>query len=600
MTNIFYEDRNDIPAEYTWDLNAIYNSEDEWLEDINESIEIATKLSEYKDRVGESKESLLEVFELQIALNRKITKTYSYANMFLDQDTRNSKAQELKDKIMQTIVKSSELTSFIVPEMLEIDSDILKKYIDESQELKLYEHSIMETLRQKEHFLSPKEESLLAQVGEVTGASQQTFSMLSNADLRFPKIKNENGEEVELTQGNFVPFLRNKDRKVRETAYNEFYDTYGSFKNTFAQTLSGNVKKNIFNARVRNYNSSIEAALDNNNIPVKVYENLIESVHDNLDAMHKYISIRKRALKLDKLKYYDLYTPIIDNYEFNIPYEEGKALMVEGLQPLGKEYLDAVDEGLRDRWIDVYENSGKRSGAYSGGAYDTKPYILLNYQNEIDSVFTLAHEMGHSIHSYLTRKYQEPIYGNYCIFVAEVASTCNEALLLNHMLKNYKSEEEKLFLLNHYLESFRGTVFRQTMFAEFEKIIYEYAENGGALTADYLSETYKELNLKYYGEEIEVDERIATEWARIPHFYYNYYVFQYATGFSAAIALSQNILNEGEVAVERYLNFLKSGSSDYPINVLQKAGVDMMTKEPVDNALKIFRDLVDEMDELIK
>lgn len=599
MTNIYYEDRKDIPVEYTWDLSAMYKDKSQWEEDIKTALELAGKLSSFKGKVGDSKETLLEIMKLQDDIKRKISKVYSYSNMNLDQDTREGKAQELKDKAIQTLVKIEEKSSFLVPEILEIKEDTLKNYIKEDRELKVYEQAINEIIRQKKHYLSPREESILAQVSEVTGASQQTFSMLNNADLKFPSIKDEKGKEVELTQGNYIPFVRSNDRRVRKDAYNALYDTYDSFINTFTQTLSGEVKKNIFNARIRNYDSSIEASLDQNNIPVKVYENLIESVHENLDSMYKYMDIRKRALELDKLKMYDIYTPIVKDFEFSIGYEEGKDLMLKGLEPLGKEYLDAVNKGLNERWIDVYENTGKRSGAYSSGVYDSKPYILLNYQNELDSVFTLAHEMGHSIHSYLTRKYQPPIYGGYGIFVAEVASTCNEALLLDHMLKNVKSDEEKLYLLNHYLESFRATVFRQTMFAEFEKVIYEYVENGGALTADYLSETYKDLNKKYFGENVEIDDKIAREWARIPHFYYNYYVFQYATGFSAAIALSQDILKNGEVAVERYLDFLKSGSSDYPINVLKKAGVDMTTKEPVDNALKIFRELVDEMDKLI-
>ena len=599
MSKVFYEDRKDIPEEYKWDLKAMYENEEEWKSDIDKALKIADEIRSYKGKVGDSKDNLLKVLKLSDDLNRALSKAYSFTNMNLDQDTRDGKAQELKDKSLQTLVQVDEKISFLTPELLLIEEEKVEAYMKEDEKLEVYKHYWLELLRRKEHVLSPREESILAQMGEVAEASQQTFSMLNNADLKFPKIENEDGEEVEITHGNFIPFMRSTDRRVREDAYKALYKTYGNFKNTFAQTLSGEVKKNIFNSKVRNYNTSREASLDKNNIDVKVYDNLIESVHENLDAMHKYMNIRKRALGLEKLEMYDIYTPIVKDFEFNIEYEEGKDLMLKGLEPLGKEYLDGVNEGLNERWIDVYENTGKRSGAYSSGTYDSKPYILLNYQNELDDVFTLAHEMGHSMHSYLTRKYQPPIYGGYSIFVAEVASTANEALLLDHMLENTESKEERLYLLNHYLEQFRGTVFRQTMFAEYEKIIYEYVEDGGALTADYLSKTYKDLNVKYYGEDINVDDNIALEWARIPHFYYNYYVFQYATGYSAAISLSQSILKEGQPAVDRYLEFLKSGSSDYPINVLKKAGVDMTTKEPVDNAMKIFRELVDEMDKLI-
>lgn len=599
MSKIFYEDRKDIPEEYTWDLRAMYKDDSEMLKDLDRALELADEIATYSGKIGDSKESLLDVLKLSDDLTRLISKAYSYSSMNLDQDTRNGRAQELKDKALQIYVKAGEKTSFLLPELLSIDENKIKDYIESSDDLRIYKHFIEDSLRNKKHVLSMEEETLLAQMGEMSEASQQTFAMLNNADLKFPSIKNEEGQEVEITQGNFIPFMRSKDRRVRKDAYEALYTTYDSFKNTFAQTLGGEIKKNIFNSRVRNYDSSLKASLFTNNVDVDVYENLIDSVHENLDAMHKYMDIRKRALGLEELRMYDIYTPMVQDFEIDVEYEEAKQLMLEGLDPLGKEYLEGVEEGLKDRWIDVYENAGKRSGAYSSGTYDSKPYILLNYQNQLDDVFTLVHEMGHSMHSYLTRKYQPAVYGSYSIFVAEVASTTNEALLLDYLLKNSQSKEEKLYLLNHYLEQFRGTVFRQTMFAEFEKIIYEHVENGGTLTPDYLSDTYKDLNIKYYGDSINVDDYIAMEWARIPHFYYNYYVFQYATGYSAAISFSQKILNEGQESRDSYLEFLKSGSSDYPIKVLKKAGVDMTTKDPVNNAMKIFRELVDEMDKLI-
>lgn len=593
------KERKDMDLEYTWDLESMYKDEKAWEEDVKLVLEKSKDFEKYEGRTGESKETLLNVLKGRDEIYRKASHINSYASMKLDQDTRSGDSQSKSDKALAVYVQVSERTSFIIPEILQIDEDILNKYCEESEELSLYKQDLDDILRQKEHVLSIKEENLLAQMGEVANSPQQIFSMLNNADLKFPTIKDENGIDVEITHGNFIPLMESKDRNVRKSAFEALYHTYEDFKNTYAQTLSGNTKMNIFNAKARNYNSSIEASLDQNNIPVTVYDNLINSVHNNLDSMHKYMEIRKRALELDELHMYDLYTPIIKDTDFNVPFEEGKELILEGLHPLKDEYINIVKEGFNNRWIDVYENKGKRSGAYSGGSYDSNPFILLNYHDTLDSVFTTAHEMGHSVHSYLSRKNQPYVYGGYSIFVAEVASTANEALLLDHMLKNVKDENEKIYLLNHYLEQFRSTVFRQTMFAEFEKIIYEQVEQGGALTADYLSATYKELNEKYYGPSMVVDDEIAIEWARIPHFYYNYYVFQYATGYSAAVSLSQQILEEGEPAVERYLNFLKSGRSDYPINVLQKAGVDMTKEEPVDNALKLFGELVDEMDKLI-
>lgn len=593
------KERKDIPKEYTWDLESMYKSVEEWEKDLTDVLFKAEELEKYKGKVGESSKTLLQVLKDMEEVYRKADNVYTYSHMKLDEDTTVSASQAIFDKAMAAYVKVKEKTSFIIPEILEIDEKTIERFFNEEEGLSLYKQYLDNILRKKEHILSSDMENILAQVGEIASAPENIYSMLTDADMKFPTIKDEKGNDVEITHANFIPLLESKNRDVRKAAFDGLYTTYESFKNTLAQTLNANIKANIFNARVRKYNSALEASLDENNIPVSVYENLIKAIHNNLDSMYKYMEIRKRALGVEELHMYDLYTPIVKDVDFDIPYEECKEIIIRGLQPLKDEYLNVVKEGFESRWIDVYENKGKRSGAYSSGSYDSKPFILTSYHNTLDSAFTVAHEMGHSVHSYFTRKNQPFIYGNYSIFLAEVASTCNEALLINYMLNNVKNENEKLYLLNHYLEQFRTTVYRQTMFAEFEKTIYEHVEKGEALTADYLCDTYKKLNEKYYGPNVVIDDHIAIEWARIPHFYYNFYVYQYATGFSAAVALSQKILNEGDSAVEKYINFLKSGSSDYPINVLKVAGVDMTTEEPVNNALKVFRQLVDEMDKLI-
>lgn len=592
-------ERSEIQKEDQWDLESMFANLDEWNLDYNKAKEMGENFESYKGKVVESSENLLNTLVDQGELIRKTSHLYSYARMRLDEDTRKASSQELADRAMGLFVEVQDKISFVTPEILSLDEEKLESFIQEEPKLELYRKYLANIVRQREHVLSPREESILAQMGEVANAPEKIFSMLNNADLRFPEIENEDGETVEITHGNFIPLLESSNRKVRRSAYEALYDTYNSFKNTFAASLNGELKKNIFNANLRSYGSSRAASLDENNVDLSVYDNLISSVHDNLDSMHKYMEIRKRALGVDELRMYDIYTPIVKDADMKIPFDQGVETIKRALEPLGKEYMDVVEEGFSSRWIDIYENKGKRSGAYSGGSYDSKPFILLNYHDTLDNMFTTAHELGHSIHSYFTRKHQPFVYGNYSIFVAEVASTANEALLMDYMLKNTEDKTERLYLLNHYLESFRGTVFRQTMFAEFEMKINQHLESGGSLTAEYLSETYRALNELYYGSDVVMDDHIAVEWARIPHFYYNYYVFQYATGYSAAVALSQGILEEGEPAVKRYIDFLKSGSSDYPINVLKTAGVDMTTKGPVDGAMKLFRELVEEMDKLI-
>ena len=592
-------ERKDVLKEDTWDLESLFENFQAWEKSYDKVVKLASEFVSYQNKTTSSGGVLYKVLVDKDDLFRQVQNLYSYASMNLDQDTRDGKSQALSDKALGLFVEVQEKTSFLTPEILSLDSSKLETFYKEEPKLELYKQFIDNIIRQKDHVLSSREESILAQMGEVADAPQKVFSMLNNADLKFPTIKDETGKDVEITHGNFIPLMESENRDVRKAAFKGLYSTYEGYKNTFAATLNGDLKKNIFNANIRNYKSSRQASLDQNNILTSVYDNLINSIHNNLDSMYKYMEIRKRALGVEELHMYDLYTPIVKDVGFKIPYNEGVELIKEGLEPLGEEYMKVVEEGFNSRWIDKYENRGKRSGAYSGGSYDSKPFILLNYHDTLDNVFTTAHEMGHSIHSYFSRKTQPFVYARYGIFVAEVASTANESLLMDHMLKNVKDKNERLYLLNHYLESFRTTVFRQTMFAEFEKIINEQLESGGALTADYLCEEYKKINELYYGPNVVIDDEIAMEWARIPHFYYNYYVFQYATGYSAAVALSEQILKEGKPAVDRYIDFLKSGSADYPLEVLKKAGVDMTTEEPVNNAMALFARLVDEMDKLI-
>lgn len=599
MSEKIIPERVDIDPKYKWDLASMYKDEAHWNQVYNEVTSLTEDFAKYEGNLITSGSQLFKALEDMGEITRRVRSLYSYASMNLDQDTRVGKSQELSSRALGAYVLVSEKTSFVEPEILSLTDAKIEEFYKAEPKLEKYRHYLNDTLRLKDYVLSAREESILAQMGEVSAAPQTIFSMLNNADLTFETIIGENGKEIEITHGNFIPLLESEDRGVRERAFKSLYKTYGSFKNTFAASLNGDLKKNIFESNLRGYKSSREASLAKNNVELSVYDNLIESIHDNLDTMYKYMEIRKRALGLDELHMYDLHTPMVKDFEMKIAYEDGVELVKEGLKPLGSEYMEVVEEGFSSGWIDVYENRGKRSGAYSGGSYDSKPYILLNYHDTLDNVFTTAHEMGHSIHSYFTRKNQPYVYGDYCIFVAEVASTVNESLLINHMLDKAVDKKERLFLINHYLDTFKSTVFRQTMFAEFEKIMNEHLEAGGALTADFLCQEYKKLNELYYGPGVVIDEEIAMEWARIPHFYYNYYVFQYATGYSAAASLTERILEEGQPAVDDYIGFLKSGSSDYPLEVLKGAGVDMTTREPVDKAMKLFKKLVDEMDSLI-
>ena len=590
--------REDIPEEYRWQLEDIYQNQDEWEKDFSRVQELINQIGAYQGGVGESASGLKQVIEILNEMQCKGDNLYVYSRMRRDEDNSNAQYQTLFDRAEGLGVQANAAVAFVVPELLTMTREQVKEYEETEPELAVYAHYFDELFRQKEHILSEKEERLLAMSADLSSASNNIFTMLNNADIKFPHIRDENGQEVELTKGRYGRFMESRDRRVRQEAYEGLYSTYKGLSNTLAATLSSSVKRDIFYARARNYPSALHAALDQDNVPVDVYDQLIKSVHGHLDSMYRYMKIRKKMLQVDPLYMYDIYVPLVREFDMKVPYEEAKEITLKGLKPLGDEYLSVLRQGYERRWIDVYENQGKTSGAYSWGTYNTHPYVLMNYDDKLDDLFTLAHEMGHSLHSYYSNQTQPYVYSSYSIFVAEVASTVNESLLIDHLLKNTNDPQEKMYLLNHYLEQFRGTVFRQTMFAEFEKLTHERVEAGDALTPEAMGEMYRELNSKYYGPDVVMDDNICVEWARIPHFYSAFYVYKYATGFSAATAIKQSILEEGQPAIDRYLDFLKSGSYDYPINLLQKAGVDLTTPEPVEKALNYFTQLLDEFEKM--
>lgn len=592
--------REDVPEHLTWDLTTIFSTDEAWEEEYESLRKELPKIKQFQNTLHEGADRLLELLQFQDQVSERLGKLYVYAHMRYDQDTTNSFYQGLNQKAETLLAFASSEMSFIVPEILQIEEEKIRSFIEENEALKLYEKTLDEIIRQREHFLSEREEMLLSEVSEALQTASNTFGMLNNADLKFPVIKDEHGNEIELTHGRYIQFLESKDRNVRKNAFKAMYDTYRKFKNTFSATLTGAVKKNNFYAKIRRYHSARHAALDRNNIPESVYDQLVEAINERLSLLHRYTRLRKEVLEVDDLHMYDLYVPLVQGFDMKISYEEAQEYVLNSLKPLGEDYTEIIQEGFNNRWVDVVENVGKRSGAYSSGTYGTNPFILMNWQDNVNNLYTLTHEFGHSVHSYYTRKHQPYRYGNYSIFVAEVASTLNEALLSEYLLDELEDEKEKLYILNHFLEGFRATVFRQTMFAEFEHKIHTLDQEGTPLTVDSLSDIYYDLNKKYFGEDIVIDEDIALEWARIPHFYYNYYVYQYATGYSAATSLAAQILSEGKPAVERYKNFLKAGSSDYPIEVLKQAGVDMTKKDPILDALDVFEEKLDEFEKLIK
>ncbi len=592
--------REEIPKKWTWDLEAIFETDEAWEKEFDAIQALLPQLEQLKGTLGKSADQLYQTLQLQDQISERFGRLYTYAHMRADQDTSNSFYQGLEDRASSLAAKIGEQTAFIVPEILSLSEETISQFLKEHKELQLYRHALDEINKQRPHILSESEEALLAQASEVMSVPGNTYSMLNNADLKFPTIKDENNREVQITHGRILRFFESTNRRVRKEAFHGLYGTYEKYRNTFASMLNGQVKKNLFQAKARNYPSARAAALSKNHIPEVVYDQLVETVNNHLPLLHRYVRLRKKVLQLDELHNYDLYVPLVQDVEMKVTYEEAQQLVLRAFEPLGESYVNTVKEGFEKRWIDVYENEGKRSGAYSSGAYGTMPYILMNWEDNMNNAFTLAHELGHSMHSYYSRKYQPYPYSGYTIFVAEVASTVNEALLNDYLLKETTEKKKKAYLLNHFLEGFRGTVFRQTMFAEFEQMIHESAAKGEALTPDRLEEMYYRLNEKYFGKDMTLDKEIALEWARIPHFYMNFYVYQYATGYSAAAALSRQILKEGDGAVSRYLDFLKAGSSDYPINVLKKAGVDMTSSQPIEEAMTLFRDTLDEMEALLE
>lgn len=592
--------RSEVPTDLTWKLEDIFSSDEAWESEYKEVSKLGEKAESFKGTFENGAEALFNAFTYKDEVLERIYRLYTYSHMRYDQDTTNSHYQAMDSRIKTLLVKVSTGLSFMTPELLALDEAKVKNYLEEHEGLQLYKQVLKEINEMRPHVLPAEQEALLAQLSEVANSSSETFGMLNNADLEFPTIKDENGEDLELTHGRYSRLLESGDRRVREDAFRAMYETYGKFRNTFASTLAGNVKRDNVNAKVRNYDSARHAAMSENHIPEQVYDNLVNTVNKNLHLLQRYVSLRKKVLGVEELHMWDLYTPLVKEAKMEIPYEEAKEIMLKSFAPLGEEYVEIATKGLESRWVDVVENKGKRSGAYSSGAYGTNPYVLMNWQDNVNNLFTLSHEFGHSLHSYYSRANQPFIYGDYSIFVAEVASTCNEALLNEYLLNTIDDEQKRIYLLNYWLEGFRGTVFRQTMFAEFEHLIHKMSQDGEALTADKLTEVYYDLNKKYFGDDIVVDEEIGLEWARIPHFYYNYYVYQYSTGYSAAVALSNQILSEGQPAVDRYINqFLKAGCSDTPIEVLKKAGVDMTSAAPIEEACKVFEEKLAELESLL-
>ncbi|WP_096467709.1 oligoendopeptidase F [Aneurinibacillus soli] len=589
--------RSEVKQENKWKLEDMFPSDAAWEDEYKQVQQHIEEMGHYKGKLAQSPSVLADCLKTYEKLGLAMERVYVYARMRRDEDNTNTTYQGMTDRAGSLNVSVSSATSFLVPEILAMPEEKLEDYIADPV-LASHTFYLKEIKRQKAHVLSAIEEQIVAQAGELAQAPQTIFGMINNADMVFPTITDEHGNDVQITHGRYIQLMESQDRRVRQEAFKAVYDTYGKQKNTIAATLNASVKKDVFYARIRKYPSALAASLDDDNISTDVYTNLIQAVRDNLPAMHRYVSLRKKLLGVDELHMYDLYVPMVGEVKMDIPYTEAVRLVKEGLKPLGSEYGHVLDEAFTSGWVDVYENEGKTSGAYSWGAYGTHPYVLMNYHNNVNNLFTLAHEMGHAMHSYYSDKTQPYMDAQYKIFVAEVASTLNESLLMDYMLKNTKDPRQKMYLLNHYLEQFRGTVYRQTMFAEFEKLTHEKVEAGEPLTPETLCSMYYDLNKDYYGPDMVIDEDIKMEWARIPHFYNEFYVYQYATGFSAATALSQQILGEGEPAVKRYLNFLSSGGSDYPIELLRKAGVDMASPEPVVQGLAVFARLLDEMEKL--
>ncbi|EPM7462944.1 oligoendopeptidase F [Enterococcus faecium] len=591
--------REELPENLTWDLTKIFSSDQEFDEEYLELSEELKQSEKHKGTLDQGASQFLNAIEFVLRVYRQTEVIYVYAHLKNDQDTGNTDYQALYARASSLFSKVSEAVSWFEPEILQLSDDQIWQYFKEEPKLEVYRHYIQQIVDNRAHVLSAEQESLLAGAGEIFDASSDTFAVLNNADLVFPTIEGENGEIVQLSHGVYGQLLESTDRRVREAAFKGLYSVYEQFRNTFASTLGTHIKGHNFKAKVRNYSSAREASLSNNHIPESVYDTLVDVVNKHLPLLHRYMELRKRLLEVEKLHMYDLYTPVLGEAPITFTYEEAKEKALEALKPMGEEYMAIVEKAFSERWIDVVENKGKRSGAYSSGSYDTNPYILLNWHDTLDQLFTLVHEMGHSVHSYFTRSNQPYVYGDYSIFLAEIASTTNENILTEYLLETEKDPRVRAYVLNHYLDGFKGTVFRQTQFAEFEHFMHTEDEKGVPLTSEYLSDSYGKLNAKYYGPAVEEDPEIKFEWSRIPHFYYNYYVFQYSTGFSAASALAKKILNQEPEALENYLAYLKAGNSDYPVEVMKKAGVDMTQAAYIEDAMSMFEQRLNELEELI-
>jgi oligoendopeptidase F len=591
-------ERSELPAADTWDLTSIYEDDDAWAAAYESVADRVDDLREYEGRVTESPATLLEFLELRESILREVSTISSYASLRSAEDTRNQEYQAMQAKAESLSSSARSATSFLEPELQALDRDEVDAFVDAEPDLEAYGHYFDDVLRAKPHTRSAEVEELLADLGEVAGAASDVYGMLSNADLTFPTVDRPDGGSVEITQGNFTKLQKHPDRRFRRTVYENYYDEWAEIRNAVGTSLKNSVKKDVKYARARNYDTAREAALDGPNVPVEVYDTLLDAVHDNLDVLHRHADLKREALGVDELRMWDLYAPMTGNDAPEIPYDRAAEYVTEAVAPLGDAYQERLRQGLDSRWVDVYENRGKRSGAFSAGTYDTQPFILLNYQDDISSMFTLAHELGHSLHSELAKDAQPWQYADYTIFVAEVASTVNETLLTHHLLETVDDEALRRHVLDEYLERFRSTLYRQTMFAGFELRIHEIAEADGALTPDRFDEEYRELKAEFYGPAV-LDDRIAREWMRIPHFYYNYYVYQYATGISAAAAIVERILDEGESAAADYRDALALGGSEYPLSVLETAGVDMTSSEPIESALGVYDEYLGRMAELL-
>ncbi len=593
-------ERSEIDEQYKWDLSHFYTSPSAWEMDLKACEQMIEKAAAMRGKVSEAPATLAEFLELRDELYQKLERVFAYTMLLRDQDTREAEPKAMYQRAQNLAVKLGEATAWFEPEILALPEGRLMEWVRTTPALEVYRHYFANLLRQQEHVLSAREEELLAMASKVAATPQQAFTMLTNADMSFPTIKDEDGKEVELSEGRYSKFMLSKDRDVRRAAFKGTLGAYLEFKNTIAALLAGSIQKDVFNARARGYDSAVHAALAPDNVPVEVYTNLIDTIHEHLPKLHRYMEIRRQQLGVDRVHLYDTFVPLVESEPPQIAYDDAVATIIKALAPLGAEYLSPMKDGFASRWIDVYETKGKRSGAYSMGIYATHPNILLNYNDTYNEMFTVAHEMGHSMHTWFTQNNQPPIYGDYPIFLAEVASTCNEVILADFLRKRAKDHEEKLFLVNLELESIRGTVINQTMWAEYEMLLHDQAEKGQPLTYESMAETYKGLVEKYFGPAYAHDEEVSGYWVRIPHFYRGFYVYKYATSYCASVALAQRVLTQEPAKVDAYLGFLKAGSSDYPIDILEDAGVDMSTPKPIHATMELFGELLDELEVLLE